>query len=134
MKITRGASRIVKPSGGGGTRRIVPLSSSDLVVPMVHVEVIYAFRESAPAGVLEESLARAVGEYREWAGRLGKDETGRPAIDLNDEGVVFVEAEADGALQDVFPFNPSPLLLDMVPPNRGVPELLLIQVQPCPSV
>jgi shikimate O-hydroxycinnamoyltransferase len=73
-------------------------------------------------------LATVLDEYREWAGRLGHDETGRPAIVLNDEGASFVEAEADGPMQDVYPFNPSPLLLDMLPPNRGVEELLLIQV------
>jgi hypothetical protein len=107
----------------------VPLSSSDLVVPNVHVEVVYAFAApSPPAHVLRDSLATVLDEYREWAGRLGHDETGRPAIVLNDAGASFVEAEADGPMQDVYPFNPSPLLLDMLPPNRGVEELLLIQV------
>jgi shikimate O-hydroxycinnamoyltransferase len=107
----------------------VPLSSSDLVVPNVHVEVVYAFAAPCPhAHVLRDSLATVLDEYREWAGRLGHDETGRPAIVLNDEGASFVEAEADGPMQDVYPFNPSPLLLDMLPPNRGVEELLLIQV------
>lgn len=136
MKIERGVPRLVKPSKSttsskNAVPRFVALSSSDLVVPTVHVEVVYAFSEcpESCSSKLEEALAMVLGEYREFAGRLGKDEeTGRPAIELSDEGAVFVEAEGDGALQDVFPFEPSSLLLDMVPPNRGVPELLLVQV------
>ncbi|KAG0604373.1 hypothetical protein M758_10G167200 [Ceratodon purpureus] len=141
MKIERGTPRLVKPhdcnvaGDVGAVPRWVGLSSSDLVVPVVHVEVVYAFQGSGDGGgdaavvVLEEALGKVLVEYREWAGRLGRDvETGRPAIELSDEGVVFVEAVADGMLREVFPFDPSPLLLDMVPPNRGVPELLLVQV------
>jgi hypothetical protein len=117
------------PSSSAAPCACVPLSSSDLVVPNVHVEVVYAFAAPCPpAHVLRDSLATVLDEYREWAGRLGHDETGRPAIVLNDAGASFVEAEADGPMQDVYPFNPSPLLLDMLPPNRGVEELLLIQV------
>jgi shikimate O-hydroxycinnamoyltransferase len=112
----------------------VALSSSDLAVPVVHVEVVYAFQHSrliANAAVeLEDALGKVLVEYREWAGRLGKDaKTGRPAIELNDEGALFVEAVADGSLQELLPFDPSPLMLDLVPPNRGAPELLLAQVK-----
>lgn len=142
MRIERGAARLVKPhippaaaaAGDGnveGPRICIPLSSSDLVVPMVHVEVIYAFESSAPTAalLLEESLRKVLVEYREWAGRLGRDAaTSRPAIELTDDGAVFMEAVADGSLQDLFPFDPSPQLLDLVPPNRGTPELLLVQV------
>ena len=138
MRIDRGVPRVVKPDDNVGNvgspcNTWVALSSSDLVVPTVHVEVVYAFQGSTAcanaAVVLEAALGKVLVEYREWAGRLGTDsQTSRPAIELNDQGVVFVEAEADGPLHDVFPFNPSPLLLDMVPPNRGVPELLLVQV------
>lgn len=143
MRIERGAARLVKPSiaaGAAGDGNVegpagnvwIPLSSSDLVVPMVHVEVIYAFEStSAPsaASLLEESLRKVLVEYREWAGRLGRDAaTDRPAIELSDDGAVFLEAVSDGSLRDLFPFDPSPQLLDLVPPNRGAPELLLVQV------
>ncbi|XP_073386322.1 agmatine hydroxycinnamoyltransferase 1 [Physcomitrium patens] len=135
MKIERGLPRLVKPADrSNAVPKVVPLSSSDLVVARVHVGVIYAYKASKGVSfdhvvqVLEGALGRVLTEYREWAGRLMIDETGRPAIELNDDGVVFVEAVADGCLQDVFPFDPSPLLQSMVPPSRGVPELLLVQV------
>lgn len=141
MKIERGAARLVKPQNGDGNGNLgapapaggyIPLSSSDLVVPTVHVEVIYAFESPNPpnaASLLEESLRKVLMEYREWAGRLGRDPaTDRPAIELIDDGVAFLEATAHGSLRDLFPFDPSPQLLDLVPPNRGAAELLLVQV------
>ncbi|KAJ7546658.1 hypothetical protein O6H91_08G049200 [Diphasiastrum complanatum] len=131
MKVERGTARVVKPSeeAPASLPKLVPLSSSDLVVPRVHVEVLYAFNAPAPpVSLLEHGLAKVVSVYREWAGRLGKDVCGRPAIELNDEGVVFIEAQADGTIQELMPFHPVPFLRDLVPVNRGVPELLLIQV------
>ncbi|KAJ7515684.1 hypothetical protein O6H91_22G023400 [Diphasiastrum complanatum] len=133
MKVERVATRVVKPWKEGCASSIpndiVALSSSDMVVPPVHVEVVYAFNAPAPpVCVLEQGLAKAIRVYREWAGRLGKDERGRPAIELNDEGVAFIEAQADGSIQEMMPFHPVPRLRDLVPINQGVPELLLIQV------
>lgn len=130
MKIERTTTRLVKPStASDGTPRLVSLSSSDLAIPRVHVEVLYAYNApTIPTPSLEEGLSKVLGEYREWAGRLCKDASGRPEIELNDDGVVLVEAQAHGNLQDLWPFNPSHLLLDLIPINRGVPELLLIQV------
>lgn len=130
MKIERISTRLVKPhTTFEGPPHLVPLSSSDLAIPRVHVEVLYAYNAPVPpTSALEEGLSKVLCEYREWAGRLTKDATGRPAIELNDAGAVFIEAEAHGKLQDMWPFNPSYLLLGLIPINRGVPELLLIQV------
>lgn len=122
------------PAAAKGGCTCIPLSSSDLVVPTVHVEVVYAFEScsalsAAAPTALEDALRHVLVEYREWAGRLGRDAaTDRPAIELTDDGVVFLEAIADGALRDLFPFDPSPQLLELVPPNRGATELLLVQV------
>lgn len=130
MKIERISTRLVKPhTTFDGPPLLVPLSSSDLAIPRVHVEVLYAYNAPVPpTTALEEGLSKILCEYREWAGRLTKDASGRPAIELNDAGAVLIEAEARGNLQDMWPFNPSHLLLDLIPINRGVPELLLIQV------
>ncbi|MCO5592079.1 hypothetical protein L7F22_046073 [Adiantum nelumboides] len=130
MKIERTTTRLVKPSTpSDGTPHQVKLSSSDLAVPRVHVEVLYAYNAPVPSiPSLEEGLSKVLDKYQEWAGRLTKDALGCPAIELNDAGVILVEAKADGNLQDMWPFNPSHLLLDLIPFNRGVSELLLIQV------
>lgn len=129
MKILRTSTLVVQPEALGGAHAFIPLSSSDLVVPRVHVEVLYAFQAPAPpASLLESGLRKVLCEYREWAGRLSKDENGRPAIELNDAGAAMIQAEADGPLEDMWPFNPSHLLLELIPMNRGVPELLLIQL------
>lgn len=132
MKIVRTSSHLVHPQilqHHHTPRTLIPLSSSDLVVARVHVEVLYAYQAPAPpTALLESGLAKVLNEYREWAGRLTKDDNGKPAIELNDAGVVLIEAQADGLLEDMAPFNPSHQLLELIPVNRGVPELLLIQL------
>ncbi|KAI5067377.1 hypothetical protein GOP47_0017905 [Adiantum capillus-veneris] len=130
MKIERTKTHLVKPlAPSDGTPLQVKLSSSDLAIPRVHVEVLYAYNAPVPATQsLEEGLSKVLDKYREWAGRLTKDASGHPGIELNDAGAILIEAQADGNLQDMWPFNPSHLLLDLIPINRGVLELLLIQV------
>jgi shikimate O-hydroxycinnamoyltransferase len=159
---------------------VIPLSSSDLAIPRVHVEVVYGFpaapsaaaeaaAEAAEAGggggggeglqhrvkLLQDSLSLVLCAYREWAGRLldgtpsstiaaeaeaeaeagaeagAEERQRRPSIVLNDAGVLFMEARAEGPLSELpAGFKPSQLLLDLVPPSRGSPYLLLVQVKP----
>uniref|UniRef100_A0A0E0KWE4 Uncharacterized protein n=1 Tax=Oryza punctata TaxID=4537 RepID=A0A0E0KWE4_ORYPU len=88
MKITVHSSKAVKPAYGEAmaapsTADVVPLSVFDKANFDTYVSVIYAFRPPAPANsVLEAGLAKALAEYREWAGRLGVDGDGDRAIVL----------------------------------------------------
>ncbi|GJN05237.1 hypothetical protein PR202_ga22849 [Eleusine coracana subsp. coracana] len=85
---------------------------------------------SANRAVLEAGHARAQGEYREWAGRLGVglDVDGNRVILLNDAGARFVEATADVTrfacgsiavsytMQHMLPGGPRPMARGARPP------------------
>lgn len=134
MKITVRSSKSIKPDYGSGhlmapaTANVVPLTVFDKANFDMHVSVIYAFHPPAPShDVLEAGLAKALADYREWAGRLTLDANGkRCAILLNDAGARFVEATAGVALDSVMPLQPTPEVLSLHPTGGG-DELLLIQ-------
>ncbi|KAI3455220.1 hypothetical protein Pfo_011883 [Paulownia fortunei] len=67
------------------------------------------------------------------AGRLKRDEDGRIAIDCNAEGVLFVEAESDGVVDDFGEFAPTLELRGLIPAvdySQGISTypLLVLQV------
>ena len=113
MKITVLSSKAVKPDYGGGdtpaAAAFVPLTVFDLISFDDYMFGIHAFHPpSPPAAALEAGLARALAEYREWAGRLHAEAaTGRRGILLNDAGARLVEAAAaDGATRDEYHLTP----------------------------
>ncbi|CAL4991615.1 unnamed protein product [Urochloa decumbens] len=123
MKITVQSSKSIKPSyySSGGSAlsaaAAIPLTVFDKVNYDLYISGINFFRPpSPPNAVLAAGLARALAEYREWAGRLGFDAAGRRAILLNDTGARFVEATADAvSLDAVMPIKPSPAILKLHP-------------------
>jgi len=141
-KITVQSSKAVKPDYGGGhtpATAFVPLTVFDLISFDDYMFGVHAFHPpSPPTAALEAGLARALAEYREWAGRLRADPaTGRRGILLNDAGVQFVEAAAaDGAtLASVMPLlQPTPEVRRLHPSaggggdDDGAGELMLVQV------
>ncbi|RCV39014.1 hypothetical protein SETIT_8G188600v2 [Setaria italica] len=138
MKITVQTSKAVNPAYGGGSggaplaaanATAVPLTVFDKVNYDLYISGINFFRPPAPPNaVLAAGLARALAEYREWAGRLGVDAAGTRAILLNDAGARFVEATADVALGSVMPLEPTPAVLSLHPDGDGAEELMLVQV------
>ncbi|CAM0902256.1 unnamed protein product [Alopecurus aequalis] len=136
MEIAVHSSKAVKPDyascgvAPGCTTDVVPLTVLDKANFDTYISVIYAFRPPAPPNaVLEAGLARALIDYREWAGRLGVDANDNRAILLNDAGARFVEATADVALDTVMPLKPTPEVLCLHPSGDDRPEeLMLIQV------
>ncbi|XP_039855223.1 agmatine coumaroyltransferase-2-like [Panicum virgatum] len=137
MKITVLSSKAVKPDYGGGdtpaAAAFVPLTVFDLISFDDYMFGIHAFHPpSPPAAALEAGLARALAEYREWAGRLHAEAaTGRRGILLNDAGARLVEAAAaDGAtLASVMPPQPTPEVRRLHPSGGdGAGELMLVQV------
>ncbi|GLJ12724.1 hypothetical protein SUGI_0196510 [Cryptomeria japonica] len=93
-------------------------------------KVVHVFEAPTPSSeVLKETLANVLAEFREWAGRYTKETaSGCLGINLNDEGVLVIEAQADGTIEDAMPFQPSAFLLELVPPTSTiVNELLLLQ-------
>ncbi|KAL2649212.1 hypothetical protein R1flu_017340 [Riccia fluitans] len=104
-------------------------------VPRVHVEIIYAYElQELPdvdpqvvSKLLEDGLAETLVEYKEYAGRMSSDSNGRPVIALDGQGAAWFDAEANIAWRDLMPFPPGHDILQLVPPNRGAEELLLVQ-------
>ncbi|XP_019181696.1 PREDICTED: agmatine coumaroyltransferase-2-like [Ipomoea nil] len=132
MNIKIESTRIVKPLYEGNppiTTSHVPLSVFDKASFDTHIGIIYAYRPPTPSNsTIELGLKKALAVYREWAGRLGKDEKGNSVILLNDKGVKFVEASGDTTLDKVMPFKPSASLLNLHPSLMGVAELIQVQL------
>nr|GME01634.1 agmatine coumaroyltransferase-2-like [Ipomoea batatas] len=122
MKVKVESTRTIKPLYEGNpplTTSHVPLSVFDKVSYDAQIAVIYAYRPPTPPNsTIELGLRKALGVYREWAGRLGKDK----------KGVKFVEASGDTTLDKVMPFKPSASLLNLHPSLKGVVELVQVQV------
>ncbi|XP_057847974.1 agmatine coumaroyltransferase-2 [Cryptomeria japonica] len=130
MKVFRGEGVLIKPCGGKDHRKLVELSNLDLVAYPMYNKVVYVFEAPTPnSEVLKEGLAKVLADFREWAGRYTKETpNGCLGINLNDEGVLVMEGEADGTIADAMPFHPSTFLLKLVPPTSTMgSELLLMQ-------
>lgn len=68
------------------------------------------------------------------AGRLKRDEDGRIEIDCNAEGVLFVEAETDSAIDDFGDFAPTLELRQLIPAvdySKGMESFPLLVLQVC---
>lgn len=71
------------------------------------VQTVYCYNASMekahedPAGVIKEALRKVLVTYYPLAGRIGLSPEGKLNVNCNAEGAVFVEAEADCALEDI---------------------------------
>ncbi|CAO2163890.1 unnamed protein product [Urochloa humidicola] len=141
MKITVQSSKSVKPDYGAAappTTTVIPLTVFDLISFDDYMFGIHAFHPpSPPTATLESGLAKALSEFREWAGRLVADPdptTGlrRRGILLNDAGARFLSATAEDTIESAMPLLRQPTLevrrLHPSPPAAGDGELMLVQV------
>ncbi|KAL1563846.1 shikimate O-hydroxycinnamoyltransferase [Salvia divinorum] len=133
MKIEVKDSTLVRPSEA--TPAVSLWSSSvDLVVPNFHTPSVYFYRPTAAVdtAAMMVALGRALVPFYPMAGRLKIDEDGRIEIDCNAEGVLFVEAESDGALDDYGDFAPTLELRRLIPPvdySQGISTFPLVVLQ-----
>ncbi|CAI9764303.1 unnamed protein product [Fraxinus pennsylvanica] len=130
MKVQLRSSRIIKPLYEDTPplkRNNISLSVFDKATYDSHMAIIYAYHPPTPPNMaIEVGLQKALVVYREWAGRLGKDDKGEPIILLNDEGVRFIEAYVDGPLDQALLLKPSANLLSLHPRVfPGAPEDIL---------
>ncbi|XP_073035952.1 shikimate O-hydroxycinnamoyltransferase-like [Primulina eburnea] len=113
-------------------------SNVDLVVPNFHTPSVYFYRPAEAADffdatVLKLALGRVLVPFYPMAGRLKRDEDGRIEINCNAEGVLFVEAECDGVVDDFGDFAPTLELRRLIPAvdySLGISSypLLVLQV------
>ncbi|KAK1407146.1 hypothetical protein QVD17_38757 [Tagetes erecta] len=119
MKITTLESAMVIPAEE--TPKIKLWNSNlDLMMPNVHTQTVYIYRyNGAPnffdTKVMKDALSRALVAFYPMGGRLKLDENGRFEIDCQGQGVLFVEAESDGVIDDLGDFTPTPELRKLVP-------------------
>nr|5KJV_A Chain A, Hydroxycinnamoyl transferase [Coleus scutellarioides]5KJV_B Chain B, Hydroxycinnamoyl transferase [Coleus scutellarioides]5KJW_A Chain A, Hydroxycinnamoyl transferase [Coleus scutellarioides]5KJW_B Chain B, Hydroxycinnamoyl transferase [Coleus scutellarioides]CBI83579.1 hydroxycinnamoyl transferase [Coleus scutellarioides] len=137
MKIHVRDSTLVRPSAATPAVSLWN-SNVDLVVPNFHTPSVYFYRPSGAdnffdTAVMKAALGRALVSFYPMAGRLKRDEDGRVEIDCNAEGVLFVEAESDGTVDDYGDFAPSLELRRLIPAvdySQGISAypLLVLQV------
>ncbi|GMN20076.1 hypothetical protein TIFTF001_045276 [Ficus carica] len=131
---------IVKPAKKT-PRQVITLTSIDLVSKPGHNPSYYIFRNTGAhqnffdADVLKESLKKVLVPFYPMAGRFRSDNNGRPEIDCNEEGVVFIEAETATVLDDLGDFSPSAerrkKLVPTVDLSGGISSFPFLAVQVC---
>ncbi|KAK4362131.1 hypothetical protein RND71_017372 [Anisodus tanguticus] len=112
-------------------------SNVDLVVPNFHTPSVYFYRPTGSPNffdgkVLKEALSRALVPFYPMAGRLCRDEDGRIEIDCKGQGVLFVEAESDGVVDDFGDFAPTLELRRLIPAvdySQGIHSYALLVLQ-----
>ncbi|XP_047943518.1 rosmarinate synthase-like [Salvia hispanica] len=113
MKITVKESAMVKPMKETPTKTLW-LSNLDLIYPFDYHSRLVNFYSSNgaadffDAAMMKAALSKALVEFYPIAGRLERGEDGEIVINCNGEGVQFVEAECDGAMDELCSFSPSP--------------------------
>ncbi|GAA0147023.1 acetyltransferase [Lithospermum erythrorhizon] len=128
------SSRTIRPFYEGNNppsnKDYIPLNVFDKVNYDTLVALLFAYHPPTPPNsTLEVGLRKALSVYRPWAGRLSKDEKGNQIILINDNGIKFIEALVDGALDETVSFTPSPSITKLHPSTQGVvDELLQIQL------
>nr|QDF44405.1 shikimate O-hydroxycinnamoyl transferase [Phacelia campanularia] len=137
MKIVVKESTMVRPATET-PRRSLWNSNVDLVVPNFHTPSVYFYRPTGSpnffdAKVLKDALSRALVPFYPMGGRLKRDEDGRIEIDCQGQGVLFVEAESDGVVDDFGDFAPTLELRKLIPAvdySQGISSypLLVLQV------
>ncbi|KAK1407115.1 hypothetical protein QVD17_38726 [Tagetes erecta] len=119
MKITVTDSSMVKPSEHTPAIKLWN-SNVDLVVPNFHTPSVYFYRPNGDFNffnpiIMKQALSRALVPFYPMAGRLIRDEDGRIEIDCRGQGVLFVEAESDGVIDEFGDFAPTLELRRLIP-------------------
>ncbi|GJY00565.1 chloramphenicol acetyltransferase-like domain-containing protein [Tanacetum coccineum] len=65
--------------------------------------------------VIKDALKSVLVAFYPVAGRLKEDEDGRIEIDCQGQGVLFVEVESDGVIDDFGDFAPRMECLELIP-------------------
>lgn len=137
--VTRlGEPTLVKPSEETG-KGLYFLSNLDQNIAVI-VRTIYCFKSEEKGNetaveVIKDALAKVLVHYYPAAGRLTISAEGKLIVDCNDEGAVFVEAEANCNIEDIGDHTkPDPVTLGKlvydIPGAKNILEIppLVVQV------
>uniref|UniRef100_A0A5B6ZNY9 Putative shikimate O-hydroxycinnamoyltransferase-like n=1 Tax=Davidia involucrata TaxID=16924 RepID=A0A5B6ZNY9_DAVIN len=119
MKISVKESTLVRPAQET-PKHTIWNSNLDLLVARIHLPTVYFYKSNGSpnffeSSVLKEALSRVLVPFYPVAGRLGRDDNGRFEINCNGEGVLFVEAKSESAIDDFGDFTPRPEFQQLVP-------------------
>ncbi|CAK9172068.1 unnamed protein product [Ilex paraguariensis] len=119
LKIHVKDSTTVTPAKSTPTQKLWN-SNLDLLVGRIHLLTVYFYRPNGSvnffdARVLKKALSNVLVSFYPMAGRLGRDDKGRIEVNCNGQGVLFVEAESDSAIDDLGDFTPSLELRRLIP-------------------
>ncbi|CAI0552808.1 unnamed protein product [Linum tenue] len=103
FQVKKGKPTLVSPAAEKNKGSVYFLSNVDGDLSKVLTRTLYCFKSGGPsaAEVIRNALSKVLVHYYPLAGRLVASPEGRLAVSCTGEGVVFVEAEADCALDDV---------------------------------
>eukprot|EP00253_Pinus_taeda_P035476 PITA_35476 len=144
FKVTKRPPLLVTPSRPTPSHSLYLTNIDDQLGLRIHVNILLFYRShyksssmknEDPVPSIKEALAKLLVHYYPFAGRVrDADDKGKLIMDCTGEGALFVEADADIALEDFGVLSPSlPRALDFinyVPISRPITEspLLLFQV------
>lgn len=141
VKVQVVESSFIAPSEPTPRKRLW-LSSLDLVqANKGHIPIIYLYYGSSDVATadffnvarLKEAMAKALVAFYPLAGRIGVNTDGRMEITCNDEGALFVVAQADLTADDVKAFKPSPELRNLLVPRIEPSSSIILAIQVHPS-
>ncbi|KAJ6822543.1 acyl transferase 4-like [Iris pallida] len=112
FSVTKKAPELVAPAEATPTGTL-SLSSLDRLRGINYfVEMIFVFsRGEEPSKVIKEAISKVLVPYYPVAGRLTRDASGKMQVACTGEGMWFVEASADCALEDVDYLKEQPLMI-----------------------
>ncbi|KAK4479694.1 hypothetical protein RD792_015224 [Penstemon davidsonii] len=128
MKINIKDTTLVRPAEATPNGSLW-ISNIDVVMHNYHTPSVYFYRRPSgvanffDSAVLKAALGRALVAFYPAAGRLNMNKDGRIEINCNSEGVLYVEAESDGSLDDLGEyFTPKPdlILIPIVDYSKGI--------------
>lgn len=139
MKVKVKERTIIKPAKETPKQTLMS-SNLDLLVTPHHTQTIYFYKPDGSKNffnthLLKESLSNCLVLFYPVAGRLRRREGsgGGFDVDCNGEGVLFVEAESDGVIDDFGDFTPCSNFQQLIPTIESYNEssshpILMVQV------
>eukprot|EP00253_Pinus_taeda_P019756 PITA_19756 len=139
FKVTRKPAVLVAPSRPNPEEFLYLSNIDDQATLRFHIPVVQLYRFDPskngedPARVIREGLANVLVIYYPFAGRVREAPGGKLVLESTGEGVLFVEADADVALEELGDLLPSfPCWQDLiydVPDTLTITNLPLLLIQ-----